>query len=129
MEFIKQPKPSAAEITNTAESLQLEKEVVRVWFCNRYYLFKIIFSIIKKMISRKSTSILNQFYKAAKSEKTSRARTKEAGFDRRKPQRFIFNKRMNIFFPFFSFAIILIIFVHLCNCDFKLKPIQTVHTK
>ncbi|CBY42831.1 unnamed protein product, partial [Oikopleura dioica] len=49
MEFIKQPKPSAAEITNTAESLQLEKEVVRVWFCNRYYLFKIIFSIIKKM--------------------------------------------------------------------------------
>ena len=35
MEFMKQPKPSAAEITNTAETLQLEKEVVRVWFCNR----------------------------------------------------------------------------------------------
>jgi hypothetical protein len=35
MEFMKQPKPSAAGITHTAETLQLEKEVVRVWFCNR----------------------------------------------------------------------------------------------
>lgn len=33
--FHKQPKPSAQEITSLAESLQLEKEVVRVWFCNR----------------------------------------------------------------------------------------------
>lgn len=33
--FHKQPKPSAQEITGLAESLQLEKEVVRVWFCNR----------------------------------------------------------------------------------------------
>ncbi|XP_014679562.1 PREDICTED: POU domain, class 3, transcription factor 3, partial [Priapulus caudatus] len=33
--FVKQPKPSAQEITALAESLQLEKEVVRVWFCNR----------------------------------------------------------------------------------------------
>ncbi|KAK7108143.1 silk gland factor 3-like [Littorina saxatilis] len=33
--FIKCPKPSAAEITALADSLQLEKEVVRVWFCNR----------------------------------------------------------------------------------------------
>ncbi|NP_001161508.1 BRN1.2.4 transcription factor isoform X1 [Saccoglossus kowalevskii] len=33
--FIKQPKPAAPEITQLAESLQLEKEVVRVWFCNR----------------------------------------------------------------------------------------------
>lgn len=33
--FHKQPKPSAQEITALAESLQLEKEVVRVWFCNR----------------------------------------------------------------------------------------------
>uniref|UniRef100_A0A8D3D037 POU domain protein n=1 Tax=Scophthalmus maximus TaxID=52904 RepID=A0A8D3D037_SCOMX len=29
------PKPSAQEINSLAESLQLEKEVVRVWFCNR----------------------------------------------------------------------------------------------
>ena len=29
------PKPSAQEITALADSLQLEKEVVRVWFCNR----------------------------------------------------------------------------------------------
>ena len=33
--FLKQPKPSAPEITQLADSLQLEKEVVRVWFCNR----------------------------------------------------------------------------------------------
>lgn len=33
--FVKCPKPSAPEITHLADSLQLEKEVVRVWFCNR----------------------------------------------------------------------------------------------
>lgn len=33
--FHKQPKPSAQEISSLAEHLQLEKEVVRVWFCNR----------------------------------------------------------------------------------------------
>ncbi|CAN0227870.1 unnamed protein product, partial [Lampetra fluviatilis] len=33
--FLQSPKPSAQEITAIAEALQLEKEVVRVWFCNR----------------------------------------------------------------------------------------------
>uniref|UniRef100_A0A4W3GGC2 POU domain protein n=1 Tax=Callorhinchus milii TaxID=7868 RepID=A0A4W3GGC2_CALMI len=33
--FLKCPKPSAHEITALAGSLHLEKEVVRVWFCNR----------------------------------------------------------------------------------------------
>uniref|UniRef100_A0A1B0BJW3 POU domain protein n=1 Tax=Glossina palpalis gambiensis TaxID=67801 RepID=A0A1B0BJW3_9MUSC len=33
--FHKQPKPSAQEISSLADTLQLEKEVVRVWFCNR----------------------------------------------------------------------------------------------
>ncbi|KAH3728190.1 POU domain, class 3, transcription factor 4-like [Dreissena polymorpha] len=33
--FMKQPKPQAQEISQLADSLQLEKEVVRVWFCNR----------------------------------------------------------------------------------------------
>uniref|UniRef100_A0A3B3IEW5 POU domain protein n=1 Tax=Oryzias latipes TaxID=8090 RepID=A0A3B3IEW5_ORYLA len=33
--FLKCPKPGAAEINSLADSLQLEKEVVRVWFCNR----------------------------------------------------------------------------------------------
>ena len=33
--FMKQPKPAAQEISHLADSLQLEKEVVRVWFCNR----------------------------------------------------------------------------------------------
>ncbi|XP_044150274.1 POU domain, class 3, transcription factor 4 [Bufo gargarizans] len=33
--FLKCPKPAAQEILSLADSLQLEKEVVRVWFCNR----------------------------------------------------------------------------------------------
>jgi len=33
--FQKNPKPNAQEITGVAQELQLEKEVVRVWFCNR----------------------------------------------------------------------------------------------
>lgn len=33
--FQKNPKPTAQEISNLADMLQLEKEVVRVWFCNR----------------------------------------------------------------------------------------------
>ena len=33
--FLKQPKPQAQEISQLADQLQLEKEVVRVWFCNR----------------------------------------------------------------------------------------------
>ncbi|XP_076371656.1 POU domain, class 3, transcription factor 4-like [Tachypleus tridentatus] len=33
--FRKRPKPSAQEITALADSLEIEKEVVRVWFCNR----------------------------------------------------------------------------------------------
>jgi len=33
--FHKNPKPLSAEVTSLADSLELEKEVVRVWFCNR----------------------------------------------------------------------------------------------
>lgn len=33
--FILNPKPTSEEITNLADSLCMEKEVVRVWFCNR----------------------------------------------------------------------------------------------
>lgn len=33
--FHAQPKPSSNDITKVADALQLEKEVVRVWFCNR----------------------------------------------------------------------------------------------
>ncbi|VDN34616.1 unnamed protein product [Gongylonema pulchrum] len=33
--FQKNPKPNAQEIAQVAVELQLEKEVVRVWFCNR----------------------------------------------------------------------------------------------
>ncbi|KAM6985354.1 POU domain, class 3, transcription factor 3-A [Aplochiton taeniatus] len=33
--FLKCPKPAAQEINSLSDTLQLEKEVVRVWFCNR----------------------------------------------------------------------------------------------
>lgn len=33
--FVTQPKPSSSEITKVADALNLDKEVVRVWFCNR----------------------------------------------------------------------------------------------
>ncbi|XP_023234572.1 POU domain protein 2-like isoform X2 [Centruroides sculpturatus] len=33
--FIQNPKPTSEEISMLAESLAMEKEVVRVWFCNR----------------------------------------------------------------------------------------------
>jgi POU domain transcription factor, class 2 len=33
--FIMNPKPTSEEITNLAENLCMEKEVVRVWYCNR----------------------------------------------------------------------------------------------
>jgi class 1 POU domain transcription factor len=33
--FMKQTKPSSPEIVRIAEGLRLDKEVVRVWFCNR----------------------------------------------------------------------------------------------
>lgn len=33
--FLNNPKPSGEEITILADSLNMEKEVIRVWFCNR----------------------------------------------------------------------------------------------
>ena len=33
--FVNQPKPSSNEIAQIADNLHLDKEVVRVWFCNR----------------------------------------------------------------------------------------------
>ena len=35
LQFARNPKPSAQDIAQFADQLQLEKEVVRVWFCNR----------------------------------------------------------------------------------------------
>ncbi len=35
LNFARNPKPVAQDITHLADQLQLEKEVVRVWFCNR----------------------------------------------------------------------------------------------
>ena len=33
--FSRQPKPSSYDIARIAATLRLDKEVVRVWFCNR----------------------------------------------------------------------------------------------
>lgn len=33
--FLRNPKPSSEDIASLADSLSMEKEVVRVWFCNR----------------------------------------------------------------------------------------------
>jgi len=33
--FIMNPKPTSEEITSLADNLCMEKEVVRVWYCNR----------------------------------------------------------------------------------------------
>lgn len=33
--FVTHPKPSSSEISSVADTLNLDKEVVRVWFCNR----------------------------------------------------------------------------------------------
>jgi hypothetical protein len=35
LNFVRNPKPAAQDISHLANQLQLEKEVVRVWFCNR----------------------------------------------------------------------------------------------
>ena len=35
IQFTRNPKPAAQDIAQLADQLQLEKEVVRVWFCNR----------------------------------------------------------------------------------------------
>ena len=34
--FIRNPKPTSEEIRTIGHNLNMEKEVVRVWFCNRY---------------------------------------------------------------------------------------------
>ena len=47
LQFAKQPKPAASEIASVADQLQLEKEVVRVWFCNRLVLQ--LFSVISTL--------------------------------------------------------------------------------
>lgn len=36
--FLSNPKPTSEEIALLADGLSMEKEVVRVWFCNRYAL-------------------------------------------------------------------------------------------
>ena len=37
--FIQNPKPTSDEVKKISDNLYLEKEVVRVWFCNRYKAF------------------------------------------------------------------------------------------
>lgn len=47
--FLQNPKPTSEEITMLADSLAMEKEVVRVWFCNRlvsFHLSIFLFSLL-----------------------------------------------------------------------------------
>ena len=52
--FVKNPKPTSEEVKQISDQLYMEKEVVRVWFCNRYsenfifQLFHFFFSGVKK---------------------------------------------------------------------------------
>ena len=35
MNFLRNSRPTSAEITQLSEDLEMERETVRVWFCNR----------------------------------------------------------------------------------------------
>jgi len=35
MSFLRNSRPTSAEISKLAEELEMERETVRVWFCNR----------------------------------------------------------------------------------------------
>ena len=35
MHFLRNSRPTSAEITHLSEDLEMERETVRVWFCNR----------------------------------------------------------------------------------------------
>ena len=35
MHFLRNSRPTSAEITQLSEDLEMERETVRVWFCNR----------------------------------------------------------------------------------------------
>uniref|UniRef100_A0A3Q4BVZ6 POU domain protein n=1 Tax=Mola mola TaxID=94237 RepID=A0A3Q4BVZ6_MOLML len=64
--FLKCPKPSAQEINSLADTLQLEKEVVRVWFCNRRQKEKrmtMVFSFISILSFNISKRSLKFMYK------------------------------------------------------------------
>lgn len=54
--FITQPKPSSSEIGKVADGLNLDKEVVRVWFCNRRQREKRVRNSISSPLKEDSTS-------------------------------------------------------------------------
>ncbi|KAG7257957.1 hypothetical protein CRUP_032471, partial [Coryphaenoides rupestris] len=52
--FMDNPKPNSEEITQISESLSMEKEVVRVWFCNRRQKEKRIFCPVATLPMKKA---------------------------------------------------------------------------
>ena len=52
--FIRNPKPTSDEIRAIGDNLNMEKEVVRVWFCNRYSGLYIVLSNYKVVKNRKN---------------------------------------------------------------------------
>ncbi|XP_041656817.1 POU domain, class 2, transcription factor 3 [Cheilinus undulatus] len=64
--FLDNPKPNSEEITLISEQLSMEKEVVRVWFCNRRQKEKRIYCPVSSL-SVKSHSYISRMASAARS--------------------------------------------------------------
>ena len=64
--FLNNPKPTSDEVKHISDQLFMEKEVVRVWFCNRYgkNLLKEMSNLMPNFAGdkRKNESILNPIY-------------------------------------------------------------------
>ena len=57
--FQTQPKPSSSDINKVADSLHLEKEVVRVWFCNRRQREKRLRTVSRRRKRKGRTKLAN----------------------------------------------------------------------
>ncbi|XP_056265084.1 POU domain, class 2, transcription factor 3 isoform X1 [Pseudoliparis swirei] len=68
--FLDNPKPNSEEITLISEQLGMEKEVVRVWFCNRRQKEKRIYCPVTSL-SVKSHSFNSRMYPASSSRSYS----------------------------------------------------------
>jgi class 3 POU domain transcription factor len=77
LHFARNPKPAAQEIAHLADQLQLEKEVVRVWFCNRRQKEK----RVTPPLTNGSASASNNHHHNTKSPSPSSTPTGTAGGD------------------------------------------------
>ncbi|XP_077392369.1 pituitary-specific positive transcription factor 1 isoform X3 [Festucalex cinctus] len=61
--FVEKSKPSSQEIARIAKGLHLEKEVVRVWFCNRRQREKRVKTSLSSCLAKLSTNCIGQMSK------------------------------------------------------------------